>query len=130
MNYEPPDRDRTLGDALTDASGSPVDAQVDWARLRRAINNGAAPELARRRAGRRTRFVIPANLAAGIALFLVVAGVPHSTTSPTLTTASTRHQAIDELLDADVSDVQFRAMVSGASDADELLAIAAQEERP
>ena len=130
MKYEPLDRDVTLGDALADASGSSFDPQVNWAELRRAITDGAAPELTRRRSRGRSRFAIPASLAAGIALFVLVAGVPRSTTTPTLTTASmTRHQAIDDLLDANVSDVQFRAMVSGAGDADELLAIAAEDER-
>jgi hypothetical protein len=131
MKYEPLDRDLTLGDALADAAGESVDARVNWAELRRAIGAGAAAELTRRRARRRSRLAIPTSLAAGIALFVLIAGVPYPTTAPTLTTASiARHQPIDDLLDANVSDVQFRAMVSGASDTDELLAIAAQDDRP
>jgi hypothetical protein len=130
MSYEPLDRDQTLADALADAA-DPFDAGVDWSTLRNTIARGAAPELARRRGRDKSRFTIPASLAAGIALFILVAGAPFSSRPvPAGTTAAVARQPIDELLDANVSDVQFRAMVSGASDADELLAIAAQEERP
>jgi hypothetical protein len=129
MNNEPLDRDHRLGDALADAD--PFDAGVDWTALRNTIARSAEPQLARRRVRGRTRFTIPASLAAGIALFILVAGAPFSSRPvPTGTTVAIIRQPIDDLLDADVSDVQFRAMVSGASDADELLAIAAQEERP
>jgi len=38
--------------------------------------------------------------------------------------------SIDELLDANVSDGQFRALLSGANEANDLLSIAAGEGQP
>ena len=128
MIDEPLEHDATVRDALTDIAGDPRPAQPDWAELRGAINARAASELGRRRLQRRrTRFVIPASLAAGIALFMVVSRLPDRTVAPSVHDTGAAQVSIDDLLDANVSDGQFRALVSGASDANDLLSIAAGE---
>jgi hypothetical protein len=127
MIEEPMERDRTLADALADVAGEPVGGS-GWTELRHAVNTRAAVELARRRQQRRrTRIVIPASLAAGIALFVVVSQAPDRNVAPSVQRALTGQVSIDDLLDANVSDGQFRALVSGAGDANDLLSIAAEE---
>jgi hypothetical protein len=131
MTDESLDRDpviaRALGEIADDISGS-----TDVMALQRAITARAAPELARRRLSRRrTRLFMPASLAAGIALFALVARGPHNADlAPSNQTALAGPVSIEELLDANVSDGQFRALVSGASDANDLLSIAAGESQP
>jgi len=121
------ERDLELGAALRDATGDPA-KEVDWTRLRGAINSGAAAELARRRRSQRARvFVVPATIAAGFALFVLVARAPEQGLRPSLQSSATGSLSIEELLDADVSDRQFRALVSGADEANDLLSIAAQD---
>ena len=128
MIDEPLEHDATVRDALTDIAGDPRPAQPDWAALRGAINAHAASELGRRRLQRRrTRFVIPASLAAGVALFMLVSRLPDRTVTPSIEDTGAAQVSIDDLLDANVTDGQFRALVSGASDANDLLSIAAGE---
>jgi hypothetical protein len=127
----PPDTE--LGDALRalprDATRAP-----QWEPLRRAIAERAAPELARRRWRRRTVLALPAALAASIALVLLlppaldVAGTGDRAAG--LPGSAAQSAALDDLLDADVSDRQFRALLFGAKDADDLLLIAAAEGLP
>jgi hypothetical protein len=128
MTDEPLERDPELASALADAAGD-GEANADWAGLRRGIHARAASELARRRHSRfRLRVFIPASLAAGLALFVLVAHAPHqATVVPSAQTAIAGTTSIDELLDANLSDGQFRALVSGAGDANDLLSIAAGE---
>jgi hypothetical protein len=129
LQGEPIERDAELGAALHDAAGGQANG-VDWMRLRRAINDGAADELARRRRSQRARvFAVPATIAAGFALFVLVARAPEQGLTPSFQSSAAGQRSIEELLDADVSDGQFRALVSGADEANELLAIAAEEVR-
>jgi len=128
MIDEPLEHDATIRDALTDVARDARPAQPDWAELRGAINARAASELGRRRLQRRrTRFVIPASLAAGVALFMLVSRLPDRTVTPSIEDTGAAQVSIDDLLDANVTDGQFRALVSGASDANDLLSIAAGE---
>jgi hypothetical protein len=134
MTHDPWERDATLGKALRDVADDSTDLGVDWLELRRATNQRAAAELRRRRARfRRLRVVIPATLAASFVLFLLTSRMPERAggepgAERTASTASSQ-SAIDELLDADISDGQFRALLFGATEADDLLLIAA-EDRP
>ena len=121
------ERDPELGAALRNATGDEAQ-NVDWSRLRNAINAGATAELARRRQRRRARtFVMPATIAAGLALFVVVARAPEQPLTPSFQTRAADQISIEELLDANVSDRQFRALLAGAGEVDDLLAIAAGE---
>jgi hypothetical protein len=121
------ERDQELAAALRDAAGD-ESTHVDWSRLRSSINAGATAELARRRRSQRARrFVIPATIAAGLALFVIVARAPEQPLAPSLQSNIAGQLSIEELLDADVSDGQFRALLAGAGEADDLLAIAAEE---
>jgi len=125
-------RDPELGAALAEATADPTNEGVDWAELRRAINARASLELTRRRARRRRVLIaIPASLAAGIALFVLVSRAPGRSDlgAPANSVAGTE-TSIDELLDANVSDGQFRALLSGADEANDLLSIAAGEGQP
>jgi len=122
-------RDPELGAALRDATGDQANG-MDWTRLRGAINAGASAELARRRRRPRTRvFAVPATIAAGFALFVLVVRAPEQGLTPSFQSSAAGQLSIEELLDADVSEGQFRALVSGADEANELLSIAAEEMR-
>lgn len=126
-------RDPALGDALAEAAADPMDERVDWTALRRAINAGASSELTRRRSRRRPMHIaIPAaGLAAGIALTVLVTRAPERADVGNLPHSTVGAEAsIDELLDANVSDRQFRALLSGAGEANDLLSIAAGEGQP
>jgi hypothetical protein len=132
MTHEPAERDATLGRALRDVAADPGQA-ADWPGLRRAITRHATPELARRRARhRRMRIVIPAALAASAALLLLVSRAPGpaggSAPVDGLAAVTAGPITIDELLDANVSDGQFRALLFGATEADDLLLIAAEDD--
>ena len=123
------ERDPELGAALRDATGDQANG-MDWTRLRGAINAGAAAELARRRRRQRARvFAVPATIAAGFALFVLVVRAPEQGLTPSFQSSAAGQLSIEELLDADVSEGQFRALVSGADEANELLSIAAEEMR-
>ncbi len=134
MNYEPVERDAALERALRQAVANPAQDRVNWAALSDAVTRRAAPELARRRLRHRLiRVAIPAALAASLALFVLASRPPDPTNvgrpSHELAASPVGEVTVDELLDADVSDVQFRALLFGATEADELLLIAAEEER-
>ena len=128
LQGEPLEHDAVLGAALRDATGDHT-TTVDWTRLRGAINAGAAAELARRRRIRSARvFVVPATIAAGFALFVLVARAPELGLTESIHTSAAGQLSIEELLDADVSDRQFQALLSGADDANDLLLIAAEDQ--
>jgi hypothetical protein len=132
MTDEPMHRDAELREALGDVVAGPNDELVDWVELRRSINQRAASELGRRRVRYgRMRFAIPAALAASLALFLLVSRADRTggeaLVGPSGTGAGTR-ATIDELLDANLSDGQFRALLFGATEADDLLLSAAEED--
>ena len=122
------ERDAALGAALRDVTGD-QDTTVDWTRLRSTINASAATELARRRRVRRVRVLaIPATIAASVALFVLVVRAPEPGVTPSMQSSAAGQLSIEELLDAEVSDGQFRAWLSGADDADDLLSIAAEDQ--
>ena len=125
-------RDPALGDALAEAAADPMHERVDWSGLRHAINARASLELTRRRSRRRLmRIAIPAGIAAGLALTVLVTRAPEPTDVGNLTHSIVGAEtSIDELLDANVSDRQFRALLSGAGEANDLLSIAAGEGQP
>lgn len=128
MTHEPLERDTELAAQLGGLADGPLRTPADWSELRRAVGARAASDLARRRTRRRMRLALPASVAAGIALFVVVSRSPSPQRAPSAGDAVSAI-TIEELLDANVSDVQFRALVAGAADADELLLIAAGDER-
>ena len=133
MTHEPLEsleQDAALGRALrgldADAAATP-----DWDRLHHSITTHATRELGRRRAQHRRRaIVLAAGLAAGLLLFLATWQVPPAVVeqagAPGEAAVTTR-VSTDELLDAEVSDAEFRALLFGATDADALLMIAAEE---
>ena len=128
MTHRTLDPDPTLAAALRDATAERPDAEVDWSALGRGIGRRAAPELARRRRHQHLRGrVIAVGIAASLAV-LVFGGRLWDRTAgaPTGTLAtSAGDRTVDELFDADVTDGQFRALLFGASEAEDLLLIAA-----
>lgn len=128
MTENPLERDADLRGALIDIGVESLDQGVDWTALRRRVGAAAALELQRRRRRQQRRsLVLPVALAAGLALFVFVS---RPAQPPPVDSAGVAGQlTIDEMLDADVSDDQFRALLAGANEANDLLLIAAQEER-
>lgn len=130
MTQEPMERDAALAEHLSAVVADPMSDADCWSDLRRATTARAASELAKRRMRRRMRLVLPASAAAGIALFVLVSRAPDDAGQQTAASGTaTSAVTIDELLDANVSDRQFRALVAGAADANELLLIAAEDEQ-
>lgn len=133
MNHERLQGDDGLAAALRGVTADPMQQQVDWEALVRTIGGRASPELARRRWRRRVmRVGLPSALAASIA-FLLLWVAPPAPTGPgsgALASAGLPSASItvDELLDAGVSEGQFRALLYGAAEADALLLIAAAED--
>jgi hypothetical protein len=134
MTHERLERDSTIGTALRSVAADPGRVPVDWVGLRGTIARQAATELARRRGRHRwIRVAIPAALAASIALLLLVSRGPEEqvvadTGVERLATAAAGPATVDKVLDADVSDRQFRALLFGADEVEDLLMIAAEEE--
>ena len=91
------------------------------------MNAGAAAELANRRVAARMRIALPATIAAGFALFVLVARAPEQGATPAMQGTAAGDLTIEEIFDDNVSDGQFRALLSGADEADALLLIAAAE---
>ena len=123
--------DPLLASALREISPAPTGA-TDIAVLRRRIGRRAAPELTRRRwRSRRKRVLVPGALAASIALLLFGTYTPPDPILGRQAAASgaggARQESVEQLLDADVSDRQFQALLFGAVEADDLLLIAAEE---
>jgi hypothetical protein len=133
MTHEPLERDPALGSALRSVAADPERVPVDWTEMRRTIARQASPELARRGTRQRwMRVAIPTAVAASIALLVLVSRAPEpsvgSAGADRAATAAATAVTVDELLDADVSEPQFRALLFGASDPENLLMIAAAEE--
>ena len=131
MSHEPLEQDAVLGRALHDLDSARM-AAPDWRRLRRGVQTRAATELARRRSQHRRRAaVIAIGLAAGLLLFLATWRTPQPAIGGEAYVPAgapvTARVSTDELLDADLSDAEFRALLFGAANADELLMIAAEE---
>jgi hypothetical protein len=130
MTQEPMEQDTDVRRALIDGGAAPLD-DLDVTTLGNRVGLAAASELRRRRQRHwRRRLLVPGALAAGLVLFAVMSRSPQREQVPPLTgDASAGRITIEEVLDADVSDDQFRVLLSGADEADELLLIAAQEQR-
>ncbi len=119
--------DEAIGAALR-AAGREA-AGVDWETLRSAINGRVAPDLTVRRVRRRLRVIVPAALAASVALFLLIAPMRERDApgAPAANGAGVRPLTVEEMFDMEISDRQFRALLRGAADANELLLVAAAE---
>jgi hypothetical protein len=129
--------DALIGALLREeASAAHVD-DAALARLRHGTVERATPELARRRASYgaatavRRRRLWPVAAATGL-LAASVAGVLatgaiRSGAGGALETPQPELSSIDRILDADLSDAQFRAVLSGAADAEALLRLAAAD---
>ena len=124
--------DRLLARGLSELADVPVLRDVEA--LRGTVARRAAPELARRRSLAARRWLVaPATLAASIALLLWAVPLPPADRNqPTVSRGESNgrdDRVVERLLDAEVSDRHFRALLFGATDADELLLIAAGETR-
>ena len=130
MTHEPMERDAAVADALAELAADRKGERVNWTELRRAVNATAAAELTRRRRRQQMRFAIPVSLVAGFVLFMVASQAPdRMNVGSSVQSAIAGQPSIDELLDADISDRQFRELVSGATEANDLLSIAAAEDK-
>jgi hypothetical protein len=124
-----PEEERALAELLDE----PHLAAAEWDRLHGRIARAAAPALARRRMPRRARGtlprwlvpVLPLAAAALLVLLLRTPGVDPAGTGP----AAVELGPAERALLADVSDVEFAQLVSGAADAEALLLMAVSEER-
>jgi hypothetical protein len=132
MSHDPVERDPALRQALRDVAVDPLERQIDWSELSRTIGRRASPELARRRwRNRARRLAIPAALVASVLLLLQVLGTsqPASETHRgEAVAAAAGPVTVEELLETDVSDGQFRALLYGAAEAEDLLLIVAAED--
>lgn len=117
--------------ALRHAAGEPPLEEVDWDALRSSIGARAALPLARRRAGaqrsgtRWARALIPLAAAASVALAVWLGGA--GTGEPDAgshTAAAPAAQTPEEVLRLDVSEQEFRQLVSGRADPEALLMLA------
>jgi hypothetical protein len=125
--------DPLIGAALRWAEGEvPLD-EVDWSAMRTTIRNRAAMPLARRRSARRgvprwVRPLIPIAAAASVAVVVWTGGIGRGGPAGTVvqqTAAASSPISIQEALLTDLSEQEFRVLVSARTDADELLMIAA-----
>lgn len=125
--------DPLIGAALRWAEGEvPLD-DVDWSAMRTTIRSRAAMPLARRRSARRgvsrwIRPLIPIAAAASVAMVVWTGGIGRGgPTGPAVqqTAAAASQITIQEALLTDLSEQEFRVLVSARTDADELLMIAA-----
>jgi hypothetical protein len=142
MSETPLERDPAIAKLLGEAVDEPQFGGDALERVRRGVGVAAAAELARRRAvgrtdgprvagrpGRRWQLLLGSGtLAAALALLFVVGTLTRgSGGGDGAWTSGADAPTVDDILDADVSDAQFRALLAGAAFADELLRIAAGE---
>ena len=129
MESRPLAPDPELGAALRSLEGEPPLESVDWEKLRRSISTRAELPLAQRRRGPAKRGplgwrrMIPLAAAASIALAVWMGG----SGDPSQTRGEERLSA-EEVFHPDVSEQEFRLLVSGRSDPEELLLIALDEQ--
>lgn len=126
--------DPLVGAALRWAEGEvPLD-DVDWSAMRTNIRNRAALPLARRRAihlasPRWVRPLLPLAAAASIAALAWTGAIggdgPGAASMAPVTVGAAPQASIQEALLSDMSDQEFRLLMAGRNDADELLMIAA-----
>jgi hypothetical protein len=152
MSETPLERDPGIAAMLREAVNEPPFEGDALDRVRRGVGAAAAAELARRRVaggpaepsfarrpgepraadrlGRRWQLLLGSGtLAAAVALLFVVGSLTRGGADGGWT-AGADAPTVDDILDADVSDVQFRALLAGAAFADQLLLIAAGENGP
>ena len=121
--------DPELGAALRSLEGGPPLESVDWEHLRRSIGARAELPLAQRRTrqGKRGaplwRPMIPLAAAASIALAVWMAG---ERSSPE--TSPEERLSAEEVFHPDLSEQEFRLLVTGRSDPEVLLLIALDEQ--
>jgi hypothetical protein len=150
MSETPLERDPAIAALLGEAADEPPFDADALERVRRGVGVAAAAELARRRAvsltdelrvvgrtdaarvaarpGRRWQLLLGSGtLAAALALLFVVGTLTRGGGADGGWTVGADAPTVDDILDADVSDAQFRALLAGAAFADELLRIAAGE---
>ena len=124
--------DPIIGAALRWAEGEvPLD-DVDWSAMLTTIRNRAAMPLARRRSARRrvprwVRPLIPIAAAASVAMVVWTGGIGRAGPTPAAQQAAAvaSQITIQEALLTDLSEQEFRVLVSARTDPDELLMIAA-----
>lgn len=127
-----PTPDPLLRAALTDLEPQPPMAEVDWEALHHSIHDQAALPLARRRRAARwgwARPVIPAAMAAGLALFVFFGIRGPADPLGAFEERPEGFVSAEEALHADISDDEFILLVSGLADADALLLLAVDEGR-
>jgi hypothetical protein len=130
-------RDPEIAAALRMIESEPPVAEVDWNALRSAIVARAELPLAQRRTrsarlGRWTRPLVPLAAAASIALAAWVNGIigpgtlstPIADGDPELVAPAVTPE---DVFQADVTEQEFRLLVSGRADADALLRVAIEE---
>lgn len=137
MRHEDTDREITpdpvLGAALRWVDGDAPLQEVEWDSLRRNIRDRAAFNLAQRRTSRRARGrwirpLVPLAAAASVAMAVWLGGGGGAGTNTTAELAGSgqaRH-ASEEVLFTELSEQEFRMVVSGRSNPNELLMIAAE----
>lgn len=124
-----PGRDPELEAYLRWAEGEVPTSEVDWDALRRSTRERAELALARRRSSaRRARWLrplVPLAVAAGVgALALFEPQRASQSPSPSDPAAGTM-ASLEEVLRQDVSEQEFRLIVSERANPDDLLQIAA-----
>ena len=123
-----PSPDPELGAALRSLEGEPPLESVDWESLRRSIGRRAELPLAQRRRPqarprpRAWRPMIPLAVAASIALAVWMGGGPGASEAPT-----EEQIAAEEVFHPDLSEQEFRLLVSERADPEALLLIALDE---
>jgi hypothetical protein len=134
MNDQELKPDPLVAAALRWADGEVPMDDVDWAAMRTNIRHRASLPLARRRAleaasPRWVRPLLPIAAAASIAALLWTGGLDFGASTildmAPVTVGAAYPSTIQEALLSDVSDQEFRLLMAGRNDADELLLIAA-----
>lgn len=132
--WEEPVSDPELRAALSSLEGEPPLEAVDWSALQRSIGARAELPLARRRRGAQPllrppaararqgwRPLLPLAVAASIALVVWTGGGGETPE------AAVGQLSPEEVFEADLSEQEFRLLVSGGADPEELLLIALGE---
>ena len=125
MKDEIIERDPELAGLLSSVSGeAPVD-QVDWTGLRRDIEARTASVVqAKRAVRRRWRAFVGTAMAASVALLFMVSRSSNVGSGGAFAETPT----IEDILGADASDDELRALLSGAGDPELLLLAASDSE--
>lgn len=123
--------DPTLAAAMAELRAEPL-PEVDWDRLRRSINERAELPLARRRGGRARwlpRPLVPIAVAASIAFGLylgpgVMEEMRVQDPSAQIAIDFDEERILSEALGGDLTEQEFRLLVTGRSNPEHLLAFA------